>query len=70
MAIFYVLIILLPLMHHAVALRLTALRRGPEEAAGFIVLVLLVVVIGFGSFNAYSPTVRAYDIHVDKDAGT
>lgn len=33
-------------------------------------LVLLVVVIGFGSFNAYSPTVRAYDIHVDKDAGT
>ena len=72
MAIFYVLIILLPLMHIMLwSLRLTALRReGLKKAAGFIVLVLLVVVIGFGSFNAYSPTVRAYDIHVDKDAGT
>lgn len=72
MAIFYVLIILLPLMHIMLwLLRMTALRRdGLEKAAGFIVLVLMVVVIGFGSFNAYSPTVRAYDIHVDKEPGT
>lgn len=72
MAIFYVLIILLPLMHIMLwLLRLTALRReGLKKTAGFIVLALLAVAIGFGSFNAYSPTVRAYDIRVDKDAGT
>ena len=72
MAIFYVLIILLPLMHIVLwLLSMTALRRdGLEKAAVSVVLVLMVIAIGFGSFNAYSPTVRAYDIQVDKDAGT
>lgn len=71
MAIFYVLIVLLPLMHITLwLLRMTALRRdGMEKVAGSIVLLLMVILIGFGSFNAYSPVVRAYNIHVAKDAG-
>lgn len=71
MAIFYVLIVLLPLMHITLwLLRMTALRRdGMEKVAGAIVLGLMVILIGFGTFNAYSPTVRGYNIHVAKDAG-
>lgn len=72
MAIFYVLIILLPLMHVSLWLiRLTALRRHyTEKSAGYAVLVLMVVLIGYGTYNAYSPTVRHYDISVDKKAGS
>ncbi|KOP65122.1 phosphoesterase [Bacillus sp. FJAT-18019] len=71
MAIFYVLIILLPLMHIVLwLLSMTALRSdGLKKMAVSVVLVLMVLVIGFGTYNAYSPTVRAYDIQVDKDAG-
>lgn len=71
MAIFYVLIILLPLMHLTLwllsmaALRSDRLKKGAVSA----VLVLMVIVLGFGTFNAYSPTVRTYDIQVNKDAG-
>lgn len=71
MAIFYVLIILLPLMHIVLwLLSMTALRSdGLKKTAVSVVLVLMVLVLGFGTYNAYSPTVRAYDIQVDKDAG-
>ena len=71
MAIFYVLIILLPPMHACLwLLRLTALNKDiAEKRAGFAVLVLMVVLIGYGTFNAYSPAVRAYEINIAKDAG-
>ena len=71
MAIFYVLIILLPLMHIVLwLLSMTAWRSdGLKKTAVSVVLVLMVLVIGFGTYNAYSPNVRAYDIQVDKDAG-
>lgn len=72
MAIFYVLIILLPLMHVSLwLLRLTRLRRHyMEKIAGYTVLLLMIGLIGYGTFNAYSPTVRSYDINIAKDAGS
>ncbi|WP_036718677.1 metallophosphoesterase [Paenibacillus sp. JCM 10914] len=71
MAIFYVLIVLLPFMHVMLwLLRLTTLNRDrTEKTAGAAVLILMVVLIGVGSFNAYSPTVRAYDVNIPKNAG-
>lgn len=72
MALFYVLIILLPLMHISLwLLRLTAFRgRNVEKIAGYVVIMLMVLVIGYGSFNAYSPIVRSYDIQIAKKAGS
>lgn len=72
MAIFYVLIILLPLIHVSLwLLRLTSLRRHyMERIAGYAVLVLMLAVIGYGTFNAYNPAVRSYDINIAKGAGS
>ncbi|MFC7680559.1 metallophosphoesterase [Paenibacillus sp. GCM10028914] len=71
MALFYVLIILLPLMHLSLwLLRLIGLRRfSLEKAAGYTVLTLTLILIGYGIFNAYSPVVRSYDIKIAKKAG-
>ena len=72
MAIFYLAVILLPLTH----LCLFLLRRifpdrdaAARKRAGITVLALMAVLIGFGSFNAYSPVVVEYNVRVDKDAG-
>lgn len=71
MAVFYVLIILLPLMHLTLwLLSKTGLRSdGLKKKAVSALLVLMVLVLSYGTYNAYSPAVRAYDIQVDKDAG-
>jgi len=68
LAAFALLALLLPVVHLIVWLtRLTRIpRHRVQKWAGSITLALLVFLIGFGSFNAYSPTVRAYEIHIDK----
>lgn len=71
MALFYVLIILLPLIHISLwLLRMTPFRRhSMDKIAGYTVLTLVIMVIGYGTFNAYSPVVRSYEIHIAKKAG-
>ncbi|XID95161.1 metallophosphoesterase [Paenibacillaceae bacterium WGS1546] len=62
------LVMILPVVHLIVWLtKLTSLpRHRVQKWAGSATLALLVTLLAFGSFNAYSPTVRAYDIHIDK----
>jgi uncharacterized protein len=68
MAVFYLCIILLPLAQISVLLlRLTQLpRHQTEKFAGFAALSLMIALLAYGSFNAYSPVVRTYDIHIPK----
>ena len=68
MAIFYVLLLLLPITHAVMLLlRFTKLSRDQVQRwAGVAVLLVLVGAIGAGSFNAYSPVVRTYHIHIPK----
>lgn len=68
LAMFSLLILLLPIVHLVVwVTKLTALpRHEVQKWSGIFTLSALVLLIGYGSFNAYSPTVRAYDIKVDK----
>ncbi|MFB9326114.1 metallophosphoesterase [Paenibacillus aurantiacus] len=72
MAVFYLLLLLVPLAHLTViVLRLTRLpRRGTQVWAGFITLTLMLALLGYGSFNAYSPVVRTYDIRMERGAST
>ncbi|WP_256762024.1 metallophosphoesterase [Cohnella sp. WQ 127256] len=65
---FSLLIMLLPIVHLTVWLtKLTSLpRHRVQKWAGSFTLVTLLLLIGYGSFNAYSPVVRTYDISVDK----
>ncbi|WP_409293023.1 metallophosphoesterase [Peribacillus sp. SCS-37] len=37
--------------------------------AGWIVIAVLIVIFGYGLFNAYSPVIRRYNIKVDKMCG-
>lgn len=71
MAVFYLAIILLPLTHLSLfLLRWTSFNRDTvRKRAGITVLVLIAGLIGFGSFNAYSPVVVEYDVRIDKAAG-
>ncbi|MNH96152.1 putative metallophosphoesterase [compost metagenome] len=68
MAIFYLLLMLVPVAHLTVILlRFSRLQqRGAQVWAGIATLTLLVFFLAYGSFNAYSPVVRTYDIKVDK----
>jgi len=68
LAIFGILALLLPIVHLIIWLmKLTKLpRHHVQKWSGIITLTLLVAIIGYGSFNAYSPTVSAYEIKVDK----
>jgi uncharacterized protein len=68
MAIFYLCIVLLPLAQISVLLlRLTRLpRHRTEKLAGTTSFVLIVALLVYGSFNAYSPVVRSYDVHIPK----
>ncbi|WP_042200021.1 metallophosphoesterase [Paenibacillus camerounensis] len=68
LALFSLSVLLLPIIHLIVWL--TKLSRLPRHTvqkwSGIITLLLLVVLIGFGSFNAFSPVTRSYDIKIDK----
>ncbi len=72
MACFYLLLLLVPLAHLTVVLlRKTRLpRRGTQLWAGIVTLALLVTLMGYGTYNAYSPVVRSYDIQMDKGSSS
>ncbi|UVI30423.1 metallophosphoesterase [Paenibacillus spongiae] len=69
LALFSLLAMLLPLVHLIVWLtKLTRLpRHSVQKWSGISTLILLAILIGYGSFNAYSPTVRSYDIPIDQE---
>ncbi|MBY0011218.1 metallophosphoesterase [Paenibacillus typhae] len=68
LALFSLSLLVLPVIHLTVWL--TKLSRLPRHAvqkwSGIITLLLLAGLIGFGSFNAFSPVTRSYDIRIDK----
>ncbi|WP_150268312.1 metallophosphoesterase [Paenibacillus tepidiphilus] len=68
LALFGLLALLLPVVHLMLWLtKLTRLpRRAVQKASGWITLTLLLGLLGYGSFNAYSPVVRSYDIQMNK----
>lgn len=68
LAIFCLLLLMLPIVHLTVwLLRLTSLpRHAVQKWAGVLTLSALVLLMGFGIYNAYSPVVREYDIRLDK----
>ena len=48
-------------------LRFTRLpRHRVEKASGVAALLLCAGLLGYGTFNAYSPVVRTYEVHIDK----
>jgi uncharacterized protein len=67
-AVFYFLIFLLPLANLTVFLsrftRWSKLRV--IQWTGFATMVLLVLLVGWGAYNAYSPVVRSYQITIPK----
>ncbi|OXM14625.1 metallophosphoesterase [Paenibacillus herberti] len=67
-AIFGLLAMLLPLVHLMVWLtKLTKVpRHSVQKWSGIATLILLIILLGYGSFNAFSPTVRSYDVNIDK----
>lgn len=67
-AVFSLLLMALPVVHLALLLlRLTRVpRHRAEKTAGFLVLGALLVWLVYGSFNAYSPVVRNYELTMDK----
>lgn len=68
LAIFSLLVMLLPVVHLLVWLsKLTKLpRHQVKKWSGILTLTVLVSLIGYGSFNAYSPVVRSYDVTLHK----
>lgn len=72
MAVFYLLLLLVPLAHITVILlRLTRLpRQRTQFWAGMATLVLVISLLGYGTYNAYSPTVTTYTIKMDKGTST
>lgn len=68
LAVFSMLVMLLPVVHLVVWLtKLTPLpRHSVQKWSGIVTLILLVLLIGYGSYNAYSPAVRSYEIEIDK----
>ncbi|MBO2945389.1 metallophosphoesterase [Paenibacillus sp. F411] len=70
MALFYVLILLLPLTHLLLwVMKLASLHsHRTEKRAGITVLMLSAAIIGFGIYNAYSPVVRSYEVTIPKAA--
>lgn len=72
MACFYLLLLLVPLAHLTVILlRLTRLpRHGTQKWIGTVTMGLLVFFLLYGTYNAYSPIVRSYDIKMDKGSSS
>ncbi|AOZ93428.1 metallophosphoesterase [Paenibacillus crassostreae] len=68
LALFSLLLLLLPLVHITVwLLRLTSLpRHHVLKWSGVITLILLISLLSYGSFNAFSPIIRTYDITIAK----
>ncbi|CAM3676392.1 metallophosphoesterase [Marinicrinis lubricantis] len=69
MAVFYLLLILVPLAQITVRLlRFTRLPHQRVQAwSGAVVLLLLVSFLTYGIYNAYNPVLRTYEIHIEKD---
>lgn len=72
MALFYLLVIILPLVQISVwLLRFTPVpREHLERWPGMIIIGLIFSLVGLGLFNVYSPTVQAYEIHIEKESPT
>ncbi len=70
MAVFALLLLILPIVH--LSLRLLRMTKLPQhqaqKAAGFVILTVLIASITIGSFNAYSPVVRTYEITIQNEA--
>lgn len=68
LALFSLSVMLLPVIHLMVWL--TKLSRLPRHAvqkwSGVFTLLVLAVLLGYGSFNAFSPIVRSYDVSINK----
>ncbi|QOR67160.1 metallophosphoesterase [Cytobacillus suaedae] len=71
MAVFYLLLIILPVVHLSVwLLQLTRVpRHRVEKWAGVVTFILVIGLISYGSYNAYSPVVSSYQMNIDKPAG-
>ena len=69
LALFSLLLRSCPLVHITIwLLRLTRLpRHHVQKWSGAVTLFLLVALMSYGSFNAFSPVVRSYDVHIAKD---
>ncbi len=63
-ALLYILVFSVPLIHLFVAVSKFSKisRRQLEKVAGILVLVIVVSVFSYGTYNAYSPVVRTYDV--------
>jgi len=68
LAMFSLLVLLLPVIHLCVWLtKLTSLpRHQVQKWSGIVALTALIAFLAYGSFNAYSPVVRTYEIALDK----
>lgn len=70
MMIFSLLLLILPIIHISMwILRLTKLpRHQVDRGAGVVILIVLITCITLGSFNAYNPVVRTYEIEIQNQA--
>ncbi|WP_159883266.1 metallophosphoesterase [Paenibacillus puerhi] len=68
LAVFSLLLLILPVIHICLwLLRLTKLpRHRAQKWAGAATLTLLLALLGYGTFNAYSPIVRVYEVDIPK----
>lgn len=68
LALFSLLVLMLPIVHLGVWLaRVMKLpHHTVQKWSGIITLCLLVILLGYGSFNAYNPVMHSYEIHIDK----
>lgn len=68
LALFSLLALLLPLFHLTLWLAklLPKAHHHVQKWAGSVIAIVLLFLLCFGSFNAFSPTVREYDIHIDR----
>ncbi|MNI00918.1 putative metallophosphoesterase [compost metagenome] len=71
LAFFSISLLIVPVVHLALWLiRLTSLPyHRIQKWTGAVALIAIVTLIFYGSFNAYSPIVRKYEVNIDKPAG-
>lgn len=67
MAILYILVFSVPIIHLGVYLfRFSNIPRVKvEKWAGLLTLIMVVFVMAYGSYNAYQPVVRTYDVVIE-----
>ncbi|WEK54102.1 MAG: metallophosphoesterase [Candidatus Cohnella colombiensis] len=67
---FCLLLLLLPIVHICIwLLGYTRLpRHRVKRVAGIVILITLITCIAYGSYNAYSPVVRTYEIEIENEA--